>query len=457
MSKKKLAIVIALIVLLAGATAFLLLTGNEKPEQPETVAESETYTLFNIPAMDLENVTVNSADFNIKVVNTGEFEWTVDGENPEEISSQKALGLAGTVSNLVSRNRYEQPEDLSVYGLDNPAVTVTMLSKSGTEYKLYIGDLSAALGEYFVMKDGDDNVYTIYKHKVDTLLEPVSYYKEFNRFDVTADYITGVKIERSGDDIEIRIKDDIDRYAPVIWEMTEPYESNANDDYVDGKILDPISRLEFSAPIEGADGGFNYKSPIVTVTVLSRDANTGEFDGGTYTETFVVGKTEGDNTYVKYDGKVFLVPTENVAFTNYLAFNIVSKLQIMENIADVKSVTVEYGGNSHKMDISRDNENKYNFKLNGADADRSKSHTIYESLISLSADSVYNGGDMGETALKVIYESNKGEDNTVIEVKRVGDINCAIVRNGKTDFMIRYAKIQDFTEAFNKYLQNYKA
>ena len=453
MNKKTLTIVIALIVLLAGATAFLLLTGTDGQEQTETGTQDETYTLLNIPASELSEVTVETADFNIKAINTGESEWTIDGENAEEISPQKAFGLAGTVSNLISRNRYESPEDLSVYGLDTPAITVTLRSKNSTENKLYIGDLSAALGEYFVMKEGDDSVYTIYKHKVDTIMEPVSYYKEFNRFMINADDITGVKIERGGDDIEIKIKDDIDEFTPVVWEMTVPYESNANDDYIDGNILDPISRLELTSPIENTDGGFTDKSPMVTVTILSRDPLSGEFDGGTYTETFTIGNAEGDDTYVKYDGKVFLVPTENIVFANDTAFNIVSKLQIMKNIADVKSVTVEYGGASHEIDVSRDSNNKYDFKLDGKNADRSKSQTIYESLISLSADSVYSGGDMGETALKVTYEGI--DSDTVIEVKRVGDLNCAIVKNGKADFMIRYAKIQDFMEEFDNYLQNY--
>ena len=41
---------------------------------------------------------------------------------------------------------------------------------------MIIGDLSPTLGEYFVMKDGDNTVYTMYDFKVDTLKKPISYY-----------------------------------------------------------------------------------------------------------------------------------------------------------------------------------------------------------------------------------------------------------------------------------------
>ena len=57
--------------------------------------------------------------------------------------------------------------------------------------------------------------------------------------------------------------------------------------------------------------------------------------------------------------------------------------------------------------------------------------------------------------LKVTYEGADGNDNTAIEVKRVGDINCAVLKNGKTEFMIRYAKIQGFTEEFEEYLRGF--
>ena len=89
----------------------------------------------------------------------------------------------------------ENPADLSQYGLDNPQVTVTVEKKNGQIDKMIIGDLSPTLGEYFVMKDGDNTVYTIYDFKVDTLKKPISYYKKgVNRFSINMTILMTLKI-----------------------------------------------------------------------------------------------------------------------------------------------------------------------------------------------------------------------------------------------------------------------
>lgn len=59
------------------------------------------------------------------------------------------------------------------------------------------------------MKDGDNTVYTMYDFKVDTLKKPISYYKEFNRFNINIDNINDIKIVRSDETIEIRILSNI--------------------------------------------------------------------------------------------------------------------------------------------------------------------------------------------------------------------------------------------------------
>ena len=122
---------------------------------------------------------------------------------------------------------------------------------------MIIGDLSPTLGEYFVMKDGDNTVYTMYDFKVDTLKKPISYYKEFNRFNINIDNINDIKIVRSDETIEIRILSNINNNTNKVWEIVQPYQSGANDDYIDNKILAPIEEISLTTPIENADGDGN--------------------------------------------------------------------------------------------------------------------------------------------------------------------------------------------------------
>ena len=79
--------------------------------------------------------------------------------------------------------------------------------------------------------------------------------------------------------------------------MVQPYQSGANDDYIDNKILAPIEEISLTTPIENADGGFSEKSPVLMITVKPYDNSTGKY-GEEYTETLTIGRTEGDMTYV---------------------------------------------------------------------------------------------------------------------------------------------------------------
>lgn len=63
--------------------------------------------------------------------------------------------------------------------------------------------------------------------KVDTLKKPISYYKEFNRFNINIDNINDIKIVRSDETIEIRILSNINNNTNNVWEMVQPYQSGA--------------------------------------------------------------------------------------------------------------------------------------------------------------------------------------------------------------------------------------
>lgn len=450
--KKGLIISLALIVLLAAAT-FVVLGINKGDNNKVTDNNKDAYVIVSEAAETLSSVKVESETVNLEAVNSGDSDWTITGFDNGEVSSAKAYELVGTVSNLTSKNKYDNPKDLSEYGLSEPKTTVTLTKKDGGKIKLYIGSLSPTLGEYFVMREGDSSVYTVYSYKVEVILRPVSYYTDFNRLKIEPADISGIKIERPADTIELRVRKDIDKYSPVVWEMLSPYKSAANDDYIDNKLIEPLSKIEITTPIEDADGGFKEKDTRLMLTITPFDNVTGKY-GAEKSEILEIGASVGNETYVRYDGRVYKVPTEDISFVDDTAFNIVSKMQLLVNIAKVKTVTLEYGNNIHKLDISKSGDNKYSFKLDDKSADTAATQAIYESLISISADNVYTGIETGETVLKITYDCIDDSDDTVIEIKKTGDLRCAIERNGKIDFTMKNSKVTEFTEAFEKYVQD---
>ena len=455
MNKTKRNIIIALIVIAALIAGIIVINNIDVSDDPQTEKQEEIYTIYSEETSNLRDILVETAENSIKAVNLGSAVWTINDMSNDDIDSSKAYGLAGTVSTLTSKNKIETvPSDLSQYGLDKPNVTVTLTKQNGEQDKLYVGEMSPTLGEYFVMLDGDDTVYTIYSFKVDALKQPLSYYQEFDRFNVNIDDITNIKLVRSDETIEIKIIDNIDENTNNVWEMISPYQSGANDDYIDNKILAPMEDIALISPLENTDGGFSDVSPVLTITVKPYDITTGKY-GEEYTETLTVGKTEGENTYVKYKDKVFTTPADSIGFINESSFNIVSKLQALVDISLVKSVSLEYDGEKHIIDIEHESNNKYNFKLDGGETDTDVSQKIYQSIVGLAVDAVYGGDPIQKnTLLKITFNGIKSSDDTVVEIKPVDDLTCALIRNGDVKFTIKKSKITDFINLFKTYVEN---
>ena len=445
MSKTTKSIIIAASVIIVLIVGTIVISNIDTSKDNNVDTTDDLYSIYSADTTDILSVKAESENGTITVKSIGDSEWSVNDMDASEIDSSKASALVGTISTLSSKNKIEEnPADLSQYGLDNPQVTVTVEKKNGQIDKMIIGDLSPTLGEYFVMKDGDNTVYTMYDFKVDTLKKPISYYKEFNRFSINIDNINDIKIVRSDETIEIRILSNINNNTNNVWEMVQPYQSGANDDYIDNKILAPIEEISLTTPIENADGGFSEKSPVLMITVKPYDNSTGKY-GEEYTETLTIGRTEGDMTYVKYKEQVFKVSSDIISFANDSSYNIVSKLQALVDISEVKSVMVEYNGAEHTIDITH-NDSDMTFVLDGQKVDTKITQAIYKSIVGLAVDGVYKDETLGDTVMKIKYKGIKSSSDTEIEFKSIDDLYCALIRNGKTEFTIKKSKLNEFIQ-----------
>ncbi|MCH5210310.1 MAG: DUF4340 domain-containing protein [Oscillospiraceae bacterium] len=454
MSRQKKSIIILFAVIAVLAAGIGIINNVDMSDDGQKNVNEEIYTIYSEDTSKIDSVNVTTGDSSIKAVNLGDSVWTINEISTDDIDVSKAQALAGTVATLTSKHKVDDSShDLSQYGLQAPKITVTITKKNGEEDKLYIGDMSPTLGEYFVMLDGDSSIYTIYSFKVDTLCQPLSYYQEFDRFNIEIDDIRDIIIERSDETIDIKLIDNIDINTNNVWEMVSPYRSGANDDYIDNKILEPIDTISLTSFVEGVDSGITQSSPKLKLTVRPYDNTTGKY-GDEYTEELRVGRTEGAETYVEYKGRIYRTPKESVDFVKESSFNIVSKLQALVDISKVKSVLIEYDSEKHTMDISH-KDNEYIFRLDGKETNNDISREIYKSIMALAVDSVYKGDAINdEVILRITFDGIKSENDTVVEIKSIDDINCALIRNGEVNFTIKRTKIDNFINLFKTYTEN---
>lgn len=450
-STRNIVIIAAVIVLLLAGIIVINTVDFSKDDDSQESDTEQSYTIFSKDTSDLTSVTVKTENSVLTAENTDGV-WTINGMSGEDIDKSKAYTLASTVSTIISKNKIEErASDLAQYGLDKPSVTAVIRSKDGSENTLYIGDKSPTLGEYFIRLNDDTGIYTLYSYKVDTLMQPLSYYSDFNRFSVNIDDITAIRIERDGETIKLRIAEDISKTTNNVWELILPYESSANDEYIDNNVLADLEKLSFNVIAGGEDDyGTDNPSVKITLTIKPYDSTTGKY-GEEYEEMFEIGKIENEKAYVKYNGRIYEVSAEAVDFANASAFNILNKLQALVDISTVNSFAVTANGRTDSIEISRDGDDM-SFMIGGAKTDAKTARQMYQAMISLAVDGIYRGETLGDTVLAFDFEGIKPESDVKIEFKSINDLSCALVRNGKAEFTIKNNKLEEFKKLWTAYV-----
>ncbi|MBQ8787346.1 MAG: DUF4340 domain-containing protein [Oscillospiraceae bacterium] len=166
----RLIIICAVVVaVLAGLLVFLLVSKQDtSDEQPaDTAEEITTSLLYSNKLDDLDVLTIENEHGTYKVERV-----ELNGQNLWTIMEIANLPLSNTVITALVENAIsvtaqqtvaENPEDISIYGLDKPLATVTaqFTDSANTVRTLYVGNKTPKGTAHYFMMEGDPAVYTV--------------------------------------------------------------------------------------------------------------------------------------------------------------------------------------------------------------------------------------------------------------------------------------------------------
>lgn len=175
--KKKKAVRLLLLVLVVAALVgvyFLIDGGNEPPEEnPGEVTQAADLSVEICPleAEEIVMVSFENPKFSATVIKQADGSYAMEDEPEFPLSQTKAQILFGNVCGKADKVVAEDAE-LSVYGLENPAVRIVASDKNGKEYRLNVGDKIGTVSKngYYACIDGQTTVYQV----------PASLYVYFN-------------------------------------------------------------------------------------------------------------------------------------------------------------------------------------------------------------------------------------------------------------------------------------
>jgi len=147
-------ILAAALLLLAVYLVVVELPEQEKAKQTEATADQ----IFNFKSADVEEIALHYPAESIELTKAPDGKWQVSKPIQTEADQREVQSLISTVADIrFTKVVEEQASDLSEFGLNHPAVDITLTLPDRTE-QLLIGDDGPMPSTLFVQKKGDPRV-----------------------------------------------------------------------------------------------------------------------------------------------------------------------------------------------------------------------------------------------------------------------------------------------------------
>jgi hypothetical protein len=285
---------IALMVVLAGLSAYIYFVLSKKPEGGAEAPKERAFVALEADKIDEIKVKAESGD--TTTVKKANAVWQVTAPFMVKADEMQAGAIATNLSSLdIVRVVDENPADLKEYGLDAPRVEIEFKASGdktyGDVHRLFLGGKSPTGGDLFARRDAEKRVIlvggftdTIFNRSTFDLRDKtvLAFDREkVDRITVTADGKT-VELAKDGTD----------------WKLTRPIAALADFSSADA-LLGRVQTLmmksiatEQATPADLKTDGFD--KPLATV-VLSA--------GGTASSLIVGGRAAGDDVYVRDGSK----------------------------------------------------------------------------------------------------------------------------------------------------------
>ena len=163
MKKQKIQLIILLVILGCAIGAYF--AAKAYSAHKEASEKSTTYTALSLSDDDLsgiQNITAtnDAGGFNVNHDSNADT-WSFADFPDEKVDTTQIKTMTDALSKLTSDNEIKDVTDFTQYGLDKPAMTVTITLQDGSTHKLEVGNYNSQISEYYLRVDDASTVYTI--------------------------------------------------------------------------------------------------------------------------------------------------------------------------------------------------------------------------------------------------------------------------------------------------------
>lgn len=462
--KKVLPLVLMVILLVVLIVSYFALKSYNSSKEDTTETDAESILSFNyenVTEIELKNPT-GTYKFEYDLTDST---WKYADDKDFPLDDSQIKSLLGAICSLNAQRRLEDSLDnISEYGLENPAYTIKVTGDEGIDYTLNIGDKSSS-GNYYAYLDGTNVVYMI----DDTTVS----YAGKSLYDMAkVDTVTAIT--------------DSDVYELEIDGKTYSYFEGGNAQYdytvsnnwfekLDDGSYKALDTTQMSSIISGITGMsyascVNYKPSDEELIqyglddehakkVVVRYYVTVESESETSSETETESESETEAEEVKEPHEVtywFGAKTDNgnyyVGSSESSAVNTVSSetaekiIAVDEKTLISKNVFAINSGNVTALSVTIGRKT-YDIVQNGNVTDSDKYEDIYSKIGEISADSVItDAGEIKEVSpeMTLSYTLNSESfPNVKMEFTKYNGSYYQATINGNTELLVVKSVIDD--------------
>ena len=490
-SIKRVIIGLIIIAVLALALVAFMVIFPEKDEPAPVesmapVSEEPVYYVINEDGNSLARIKCFYSDgetFTVDYIRDedGKFSYEVDPA-PKffAYNTSKFRSMMFTLTSLTAGEFVEKdPEDLSIYGLDEPQFRMELSFDDGRTINLYIGNHTPVDYYYYAMTDSDNTVYTVGNYLTTLITRRELEYRDIKTFPEYTDEdiysnINWVRFtKRDGTVVEIQLDSDYSiegNKASSSYMLLSPVVSSCTDELVQEKVLDVAATIKYSSIIcdiggdQLAEYGFDrpgrFEMKDTDGNVI--DLVVGGMAQGNYSyvimgeqyDAFMAGETD-ELTLLTYSADAFACL--DIDYTTLL-----NRAVWIQDIHSVGSIVYDMNGTVYTMELEEYDDVTGSGvdvvrtvgTINGKSISETNTKRLYSRTLNLrEVGEVDSNAELG-SAEYLITLNLRGGGKRVLELIALNERQYACRVDGKTEFYIYKSNIDTLTTAIERVMDD---
>ena len=425
-------IIIASVILTALIVSILLLlfVQTERGE----IDDSEAVSLCQASSNDVIDIKIKLAGEVLKFSLANNDEWIIDGLQKDQYAPEKVNRLVDTVLNLKST---EEITANGTFGFEKPSAEIQINKKDGKSYVLSVGDKQPAGNKYFVKNQETNKIWLVSEPTADVIMQPLRYYCEFNRFQVDINSVNRISISVNNQNVSIQKRTDPEKKTyNSKWKMIQPFEAEANDDFIDSEIINNINSLNLSVPIKA-------EPDLITVGLVELGFVTAS---GNCTDKFEV-LFNNEEYIIRYHDEFYRIDNRYIKFLNTPLFNYFQKMQNIVPMDSVSDIVISLNNEEvHTFYVNNGKE----FCIDDVNLDEKSAKDLYYNIISMEVDGIYNDEPFGNHWMSMKFNGF----GISIDVYKVNEMYSVYSKNGEKHFIIKNSTLNHIADVVKQTMNN---